>query len=547
MTTIEPSAARREHATEATDAPEPTTTAPSVSTRSPRLIRRLGIRSRILAWFVVLLGAALLTVLLVTRAVLVNGIDTDADVRLNNDAGDFRVAVNDAHLEQASQLTKAMDDVMDHYLEGLVARPDQAELAIVNGRPYAVSAGSPVALDHLPEVGTWAGLLESHNGTLDTAAGPARWLAVPIVSQNKTLATMVIVDFVGGRHDQVNDTVRSVGIILGVVFLAAAFAAFGSAGRALRPLRRLSATAASVGGGNDLDARIPVSGHDEVTDLGESFNGMMARLQQAFDSQKQFLDNAGHELRTPLTIVRGHLELLDLEDPDEREATASLVLDELDRMERLVEELRILARCERPDFLRPDHVDIGGLTRDLLLKAVTLADREFDIDAAADVEIVADRSRLTEAAMNLVQNAVDMTNPGDTIAIGTSCDGSSVKLWVRDSGPGIPAELQPLLFEKTDTPDELKRQGGTGLGIPLALAIARAHGGTLGVSSRAGDGATFVMIIPATGLRVPDLHDPSRWEAAPAFEDRRLTRSLRHEQAKDGERDDTEPVDTEVR
>jgi signal transduction histidine kinase len=526
----------------ASDGPEPTTTAPPVANRSPRLIHRLGIRSRILAWFVVLLGAALLTVLVVTRSVLVNNVDSDADARLNADAEEFRQAVNNAHLEQPDSVP--LSQVMHDFLTSRVVRPDQAELAIVGGQAKWKSAGSPIDLDHLPEVATWAGLLESHNGSIDTAVGPTRWLAIPIVSENKTLGTLVFVDYVGVRHDQVNDTVRSVGIILGVVFLAAAFAAFGSAGRALRPLRRLSSTAKSVGGGNDLDARIPVSGHDEVTDLSESFNGMMSRLQQAFDSQKQFLDNAGHELRTPLTIVRGHLELLDLEDPDEREATVSLVLDELDRMERLVEELRILARCERPDFLRPDRVDVGDLTRDLLLKAVTLADREFDIDASADVEIVADRARLTEAAMNLVQNAVDMTNAGDTIAIGTSCDGSVVKLWVRDSGPGIAPELQPLLFEKTHTPDELKRQGGTGLGIPLALAIARAHGGTLGVSSSAGDGATFVMIVPATGLRVPNPDDPSRWDEAPPFEERRLTRSLRHELEKEQEHDE---AGTEVR
>jgi signal transduction histidine kinase len=535
MTAVDHTAADRS-AGPSSATPGSTTTAPPVDGRRPALIRRLGIRSRILAWFVVLLGAAMLTVLVVTRSVLVNGVDADADTRLNDDAQDFRLAVNDAHLEVPTN--GPLTSVMDTYLHRQVTRPDQAELAIVDGRPWEISAGAPAALDRLPEVATWAGLVESRNGAVDTPAGPARWLAIPIVSGNKPLGTMVLVDFVGVRHDQVDQTVRSIGIILGVVFIAAAFAAFGSAGRALRPLRRLSSTAKSVGGGNDLDARLPVSGHDEVTDLTESFNGMMSRLQQAFDSQKQFLDNAGHELRTPLTIVRGHLELLDLEDPNERGATVSLVLDELDRMERLVEELRILARCERPDFLRPEPLDVAALTQDLLRKSVTLADRRFDIDALADVEVVADRARLTEAIMNLVQNAVDMTNDGDTIAIGSSCDDTTVTLWVRDTGPGIAAELQPLLFDKTDTPDELKRQGGTGLGIPLALAIARAHSGTLGVSSQPGDGATFLIIIPARDLRRPSPDDPSRWEAAPAFEERRLPRSLRHQlaaQARDTE------------
>jgi signal transduction histidine kinase len=268
----------------------------------------------------------------------------------------------------------------------------------------------------------------------------------------------------------------------------------------------------------------------------------MERLQMAFDSQKQYLDNAGHELRTPLTIVRGHLELLDLEDPDERPATVALLLDELDRMERLVDELRLLARSERPDFLHKDHVNIGDLTRDLVRKSVTLGDRDFEVDAAADVEIVADRERLTEAVMNLVQNAVHVTGARDQVAIGSSCDGDDVRIWVRDTGPGIAEELQPLLFDQAHNPDELKRHGGTGLGIPLALAIARAHGGTLGVSSRPGEGATFVLVLPALELRPPQPPPPPPPPAQPPFEQRRLPRSLRHQLAKEADRSSEQPI-----
>jgi signal transduction histidine kinase len=183
-------------------------------------------------------------------------------------------------------------------------------------------------------------------------------------------------------------------------------------------------------------------------------------------------------------------------------------------MERLVDELRILARSERPDFLHKEPVNVADLTHELHLKSIALADREFDIDEMADVDIVADKARLTEAIVNLLQNAAHVTRPGDTLAVGSSCDGRVVKLWVRDTGPGIPPELQPHLFESGKQPDELMRQGGTGLGIPLALAIARAHGGTLGVSSRSGEGATFVLVIPATGLRTHD--GPATRPEAPA-------------------------------
>jgi signal transduction histidine kinase len=174
----------------------------------------------------------------------------------------------------------------------------------------------------------------------------------------------------------------------------------------------------------------------------------------------------------------------------------ALVLDELDRMDHLVEDLRLLARAERPDFLTLGRVDVAALTEELLAKARAIGGRRFVVEQSVAVEVDADRRRLTQAAMILIDNAVQMTGSGSTITIGSCIREDRLRLSVHDEGPGIPEAMQPSLFDVTSRPPDFLRHGGTGLGIPIALAIARAHGGTLGVRSRPGAGATFTIVIP---------------------------------------------------
>ena len=155
-----------------------------------------------------------------------------------------------------------------------------------------------------------------------------------------------------------------------------------SPGRVLAPLRLLTDTARSITE-TDLTRRIPVSGHDEIAELARTFNAMLDRLERAFASQRAFVDDASHELRTPITIVRGHLELLG-DDPDERRETVALVTDELDRMSRFVDDLLLLARAERDDFLRVGEVELGALTDELLDKAARSARARWQLEARGE-------------------------------------------------------------------------------------------------------------------------------------------------------------------
>ena len=181
--------------------------------------------------------------------------------------------------------------------------------------------------------------------------------------------------------------------------------------------------------------------------MAATFNEMLDRLEEAFRIQRQFVDDAGHELRTPITIIRGHLEVAE-DDPEERLRTNALVMDELDRMNRIVNDLLVLAKAKQPDFLDLATVDLRALTEDLHAKATALATREWRLEDVGQGLIVADRQRLTQAVVQLAQNATEHTGDGEEIALGSAVANGRVRLWVRDSGAGIPLEDQERIFQR---------------------------------------------------------------------------------------------------
>ena len=160
----------------------------------------------------------------------------------------------------------------------------------------------------------------------------------------------VAASFVDGERAAVNTTVWDAAAVGAGALLVAIGVAWLIAGRVLAPVRELEETARSITE-SDLTHRLVVKGDDELARLAATFNAMLDRVASAFRSQRQFIDDAGHELRTPITVIRGHLELLG-DDPAERAEVRTIMIDELDRMSRMVNDLLLLARAERPDFLR---------------------------------------------------------------------------------------------------------------------------------------------------------------------------------------------------
>jgi signal transduction histidine kinase len=188
--------------------------------------------------------------------------------------------------------------------------------------------------------------------------------------------------------------------------------------------------------------------------------------------------------------------------------TRALVMDELDRMSRLVDDMVLLAASEQPDFVRPREVELGALVDEVLDKARPLADRRWTLDARSEVVVSADPQRLTQALVQLVSNAVRHTAPGGTIGLGSRSDGRQVRIWVRDSGPGVPVEDRERIFDRFRR-GRAARGEGSGLGLSIVRAIAEAHAGTVAVESEPGGGARFVLTLPQPDVSGTDPSSPT--------------------------------------
>ena len=169
-------------------------------------------------------------------------------------------------------------------------------------------------------------------------------------------------------------------------------------------------------------------------------------------------------------------------------------------MSRIVDDLMLLARARRPDFLRIEELDLDLLTHEIFANAVTLGDRDWRLEHTGVGTMSADRQRLTQAVINLAENAVQHTSPGDSIVLGTALSPDEVRMWVRDTGPGIDEAEREKMFDRFSTSSSAANPDSRlGLGLAIVKAIAEAHGGSVAVANTPDEGATFAIDRPRAG------------------------------------------------
>jgi signal transduction histidine kinase len=460
-----------------------------------RRLRRPGFRLRVFGLLAVLLLGATASGIVLQRAVLRTRLDAEVDRAHDQEISEVRQLSTGSDPETGEPFGDDVNAIFETFLRRNVPDDDEVYLTLVDGRPFR-SSRSEVRLDQDEDlVRRWAGLSGGERGWVQTSAGPVRWLASPLTVAGEQRGVFAVATFVAEDRQEIDDTLRVEAVISLVVVAVGLAIAWSVASRLLRPVEDLTANARALDE-RDLSARIPVSGSDEIAELARTYNAMLDRLQRAFETQRQFVDDAGHELRTPITIIGGHLELMG-EDPDERRETLALVADELDRMTRMVDDLLVLANAEQPRFIEPQETDLAELTQGLLERARPMGDRGWQIDEAATGVVLADEQRLVQATLNLLRNAVEHTGPGTEVGIGTALTGDRLAIWVRDTGPGIAPEDQDRLFERfARGAGGRRRTEGAGLGLAIVRAIAEAHGGTVSVASTPGHGARFTIEIP---------------------------------------------------
>jgi two-component system, OmpR family, sensor kinase len=457
------------------------------------------VRTRITVVVALLVALALSGAGLIIYALGSARIDNEAQERADTEIREFRQLRNGGDPDTGRAFTSTRH-LLTVFLQQNIAADDEMLVGWV-GERRLVSAAQHQALTSEPAFEATVKDNLDEGGTFRTDSGFGELLVtIQPVRGSESSGALVVVAFLDDARADLNELIGTYAITALLSLIVITGLAAWQAGRLLAPLGRLSDTADEISA-TDLSRRLPETGNDDITALTRTVNGMLERLEDAFVGQRQFLDDAGHELRTPLTVLRGHLELLDHGDPADVARTRALLLDELDRMARLVGDLTLLAKTGRPDFLDIQPSSLERLTHTVLAKARGLGDRSWRLDGAAEAVVPMDEQRITQAVLQLADNAVKHTRPGDEVAIGSSCTDGWARIWVRDNGPGVPAEDQDRIFERFARSQVSDEDEGFGLGLSIVSAIVEAHDGTVTVEDAVPTGACFVI-----GLRVePDL------------------------------------------
>jgi two-component system, OmpR family, sensor kinase len=295
--------------------------------------------------------------------------------------------------------------------------------------------------------------------------------------------------------DRAQDGVSKAFLISGSLTLVAALVlAMLAAARAASPLRRMAQVAGDVDAG-ELSHRMPESqGALEVRQLAESFNRMLDRLEDAFVRQRTFVSDASHELRTPLTAIRGQIEVLGRAvAPTAKEVAEAEVriVKEIGRMDRLVEDLLLLAQTDEGLVQRVEVIDPAEFIPETVAGIASGSGRRVVIGAIPTGRLRCDADRLAQVLRSLVRNAIEHTGPTGAVTVSARALGDRLRVTVDDDGPGIPPTQRLAVFDRFHRTDEsrARRSGGTGLGLAIAKAIVEAHGGRIWADSSPEGGA----------------------------------------------------------
>lgn len=294
--------------------------------------------------------------------------------------------------------------------------------------------------------------------------------------------------------------------LAGLAVLAVAAGVTVFAGRRLtRPIRALTAAVRRMGHG-DRTARVPISGHDEVAQLGQAFNAMAESVAKSEDQRRAMVGDIAHELRTPLANVRGYLEAAEDGVVPLDRALVSSLLEESALLQHLIDDLQDLALADAGALrMHREACDAADLARQAVAAHQTSATDAGITLVAAEPEPVAvdvDPRRIRQALSNLVANAVQYTPSGGEVRVDVRRDGDTAVLTVSDNGPGIAPEHLPRLFDRfyrTDT-SRTRATGGSGLGLAITKHLVEAHEGSVEVTSTEGVGSVFTIRLPVRSL-----------------------------------------------
>lgn len=332
---------------------------------------------------------------------------------------------------------------------------------------------------------------------------PLRVLSVPLIYNRNRIAVMQV-----ATPLETVETARTYLLYVLLVLwfygvILAGFLSWFMLGQALNPLKSIVETAEHINRADDLSRRIPHQGleRDEIGSLVETFNKTLERLEVLFTSQQRFLADVSHELRTPLTVIKGNVDLMRRMKQFDDDALVSID-QEVGRLTRLVGGLLMLAQAESGKLtLTFKPVELDLLVTEVFQEMHVLAGNKVRLHLTEidQLQVNGDRDRLKQVLINLVANAIQYTPQGGDIYLSLAKVGDQARFICRDTGPGIPAEDLPHIFERFYRAEKSRTRSkttGFGLGLSITKWIVEHHGGRIEVDSKEGMGTTFVIWLP---------------------------------------------------
>ena len=292
-------------------------------------------------------------------------------------------------------------------------------------------------------------------------------------------------------------------VVLPFFILLAAVNGYLITRRAFRPVRRITQTAKEIGEGNDLSRRIALGdGRDEIYTLAAEFDRMFARLEDAFETERQFTSDASHELRTPTAVILSQCEdaLENASTVEEAQEALEAIQGQAQKMAVLISQLLTLARADKGhQKLTPEPVDLSELAQMVAEQQAELAE-EKHIRVQTDIEpgivLQGDETMLMRLLLNLMENGVKYGREGGWLKVSLHREGDAVRGSVADNGVGIAPEHLEQVWKRFWQADPARSAQGAGLGLSMVKWIAEAHGGTVNVQSTLGEGSEFTFLLP---------------------------------------------------
>jgi len=457
---------------------------------------KLTIKTRLTLWYIIILT---MTLIAFSSFIFINVeqyIYKQVEIRLKNQGEQIIGEIENSDLrEESIEISPIINEVKENADKDFLIAYYASNKKLVS-----TNKQNDILPDKLKADNTFS-TIELENDNLDED-----WALITLPINSKSSSGWIRVAESLDSEEKILDKLILISILgISIFLIAAITGGYFLAGKALSPIEKINTTARDISSSN-LGQRIEEKNtDDEVASLIITLNQLFARLEKAFEREKQFTSDASHELRTPITVIRAQSEkILRRKDLNEEcKETLKIIKKQSDYMGHLIEQLLLLARSDSgKQIIEKEQFDIHELVEIVAGEFRAIAENKnikiITEQSRETLSILADQSMIIQLLLNLMDNAIKYTPEGGEVEIITGKRDEKLIIKIKDTGRGIPKEEQDNIFKRFYRVDKSRsrKKGGTGLGLAICEWIVESHEGSIEFESRTGIGTTFIIKLP---------------------------------------------------